>query len=134
MAIPLRPTFLRVRAERQEQLPDGSWSKSRLVDGYVAASSSYGSGGTIRELLPLPDPNGANADEIQLAAARYQEYGAQESVIEPSYPPIWWPEAGVYATWLPHLPKTKVNDLPTAVVPAGQVVPEAQPSPAPPPA
>jgi len=101
----VQPTLLvlAVEAERRELLPDGSWS-----DPVPVSKAAFPGLDLQAALPPLPSYDGTNMQEVQAALDLLAR--AQEDILEPPYPDIYWPDRRP-GTWRIHKPRTRVSDL-----------------------
>ncbi|MDY6914645.1 MAG: hypothetical protein SVT52_09360 [Planctomycetota bacterium] len=105
--IKLNLIVLKVITERQEQLPDGSWSPAKQIKT-VSVPLVDGSGRKLTMPVVLPY-NGRNADEVRRTLDELAGDYWQQNIIEPEYWDVWWP-TGQWGSWQIHLPRTEVSE------------------------
>lgn len=119
--------FLEVTAERQELLPDGSWSPSVPIAGERPASMRvYGGTPVDFDIDParLVDPM-ARQQYVDQLKMSYGAGGAQQDVLEPEYYPVYWSEVQNWGTWKHHLPRTELSSLPDIQLDPNDLPPQA---------
>jgi len=114
---PMDVRFVRVVAERRERLADGSWSDVEQVGSF---RPDMGSGAAVPE---VPTFDRTNLMAVKQAVEMLGASGVQNLVIQPTYYPVYWPEARTFAGWMHHLPRTRVSTLETAIILPGQQQP-----------
>lgn len=111
VAVPFDVIFLSVAAERQERLPDGSWSPAVTVKGVQAPSR------TLAIAVPeVPVFDGADYAGVLMQVQSFTTPGVQQMVLAPDFYPVYWPAVQAWGTWRHNLPETAVNQLPSAYV------------------
>lgn len=120
LGVSTSPVFVNVSAERQERLPDGTWSRPVVIPGVRVNRSGGMSGMTGTDALTLPDPKTTSPEVIRAQLLLYSQRGVAQGILEPDYYPVYWSlpanAGGIqpWGTWRHHLPETAVNLLSTA--------------------